>query len=41
MPLRNQCRRLGPRQLGTLGNKEIEADIAVRLDGKLFDLGQG
>jgi hypothetical protein len=30
--LRDQRRRLGARQLGLLGNKEIEADIAVRLD---------
>ena len=40
MPLRDQRRRLGPRELGTVGNKEIEADIAVRLDGKLFDVAQ-
>jgi hypothetical protein len=35
VPLRDQCRRLSPRQLSLLGNKEIEADIAVRLDWKL------
>ena len=40
MPLRDQRRRLGPRELGTVSNKEIEADIAVRLDGKLFDVAQ-
>jgi hypothetical protein len=35
VPLRDQCRGLCARQLGPLGNKEIEADIAVRLDWKL------
>ena len=35
VPLRDQRRRLGARKLRPLGNKEIEADIAVRLDGKL------
>jgi hypothetical protein len=41
VPLGDQRRRLGSRQLGPLGNKEIEADIAVRLDWKLFDVTQG
>lgn len=41
VPLRDQRRRLGARQLGSLGNKEIEADIAVRLDWKLSDVAQG
>jgi len=40
VPLGDQGSRLGPRELGTVGNKEIEADIAVRLDGKLFDVAQ-
>jgi len=40
VPLRDQGRRLGARQLGPLGNKEIEADIAVRLDWKLSDVAQ-
>ena len=38
--LSDQRRSLCPRKLGTLGNKEIEADIAVRLDGKLSDITQ-
>ena len=38
--LSNQGRSLGPRELGTLGNKEIEADIAVRLDRKLSRVTQ-
>src|SRR5947207_3029079 len=38
--LRNKSRRLRPRKLSTVGNKEIEADIAVRLDGKLPDVAQ-
>ena len=38
--LSDQRRGLCPRKLGTLGNKEIEADIAVRLDGKLSDITQ-
>jgi len=38
--MRDQCRRLRSRQLGPLGNKEIEADIAVRLDWKLSDGAQ-
>jgi hypothetical protein len=33
--LRDQSRRLRTREFGPLGNKQIEADIAVRLDGKL------
>jgi len=40
VPLRDQGRRLGARQLRTLGNKQIEADIAVRLDWKLIDVAQ-
>ena len=40
MPLRYQRRRLGARQLGPLGNKQIEADITVRLDWKLSDVAQ-
>ena len=40
VPLRDQSRRLSARQLGPLGNKEVEADIAVRLDQKLFDIAQ-
>ena len=40
VPLRDQRRRLRSRQLGLLGNKEIEADIAVRLDWKLSDVAQ-
>ena len=36
----DERRRLGPRKIGLLGNKEIEADIAVRLDGKLSCLAQ-
>jgi hypothetical protein len=38
--LRYQRGRLRSRQLGPLGNKEIEADIAVRLDWKLSDVAQ-
>ena len=38
--LGNQSGCLGSRELGTLGNKEVEADIAVRLDWKLSDLAQ-
>lgn len=38
--LRDQRGRLRTRELGTLGNKEIEADIAVRLDGKLSGIAQ-
>jgi len=37
---RNQGRGLRPRKLGTLGNKEVEADIAVRLDWKLPGVAQ-
>ena len=37
---RDERRRLGSGKLSPLGNKEIEADIAVRLDGKLFDVAQ-
>ncbi|MDB4871412.1 MAG: hypothetical protein JWL97_2416, partial [Gemmatimonadales bacterium] len=40
VPLGDQGRRLGARQLRPLGNKEIEADIAVRLDWELFDFAQ-
>ena len=40
MPLSDQGRRLRARELRPLGNKEIEADIAVRLDRKLFDFAQ-
>jgi hypothetical protein len=40
VPLGDQSRRLGPRQLGVLGNKQIEADITVRLDGKFSRVGQ-
>jgi len=40
VPLRDQRRRLGARQLGPLGNKQIEADIAVRLDWELSDVAQ-
>jgi hypothetical protein len=38
--LRDQSRRLGAGKLCLLGNKEIEADIAVRLDWKLSDVAQ-
>jgi len=38
--LRDEGCRLGPRKLCSLSNKEIEADIAVRLDGKLPDVTQ-
>ncbi len=38
--LRDQSRRLGAGKLCSLGNKEIEADIAVRLDWKLSDVAQ-
>jgi hypothetical protein len=38
--LGDQSGRLGPRELGALGNKQIEADITVRLDGKFSRLGQ-
>src|SRR5438132_2523545 len=38
--LRDEGCRLRPRKLSALGNKEIEADIAVRLDGKLPDFTQ-
>jgi hypothetical protein len=38
--LRDQSRRLRARKLGALGNKEIEADIAVRLDWKLSGVAQ-
>ena len=38
--LRNKGRGLGTRQPGVVGNKEIEADIAVRLDGKLLEVAQ-
>jgi hypothetical protein len=38
--LRDQRRRLGSRKRGTLGDKQIEADIAVRLDGKISDVTQ-
>ena len=38
--LRNQGRCLRPRKLGMLGNKEVEADIAVRLDWKLSGVAQ-
>jgi hypothetical protein len=38
--LRDQGRRLGARKLGALGDKQIEADIAVRLDGKFLDVAQ-
>jgi hypothetical protein len=37
---RYQSGRLGSGKLSLLGNKEIEADIAVRLDGKLLDVAQ-
>ena len=37
---RDQGRCLRPRKLGTLGNKEVEADIAVRLDWKLSGVAQ-
>jgi len=37
----DQSGSLGPRKLSTMGDKQIEADIAVRLDGKLSDLAQG
>ena len=40
VPLRDQCCRLGARKLGALGNKEVEADIAVRLDRKLSGVAQ-
>jgi hypothetical protein len=40
VPLRDQRRSLRPRKLGTLGNKEVEADIAVRLDRKLSGVAQ-
>ncbi len=38
--LRDQSRGLSSRQLGPVGNKEIEADIAVRLDWKLSGVAQ-
>ena len=38
--LRDQSRRLCARELGPMCNKEIEADIAVRLDGKLSGVAQ-
>lgn len=38
--LRDQRRRLRTRELGPLGDKQIEADIAVRLDGKLSGVAQ-
>jgi hypothetical protein len=38
--LGDQRRSLGPGKLSTVGNKEIEADIAVRLDGVLSDVAQ-
>ena len=38
--LSNQRRCLRPRELGPLGNKEVEADIAVRLDRKLSGVAQ-
>ena len=41
VPLRYQRRGLGTRQVGVVGNKEVEADIAVRLDRKRFDVAQG
>ena len=37
----DQSSSLGAREICLLGDKEIEADIAVRLDGKLSYLGQG
>jgi hypothetical protein len=40
MTLGDQSRRLGSRKCGSLGNKEIEADIAVRLDWKIPDVTQ-
>jgi hypothetical protein len=39
--LGNQRRRLGPRKASALGDKQIEADIAVRLDGKILAVTQG
>ncbi len=41
VPLRDQRRCLRARQLRSLGNKQIEADIAVRLDRKLSGVAQG
>jgi hypothetical protein len=35
VPLCDERRRLGAGKLRPLGNKEVEADIAVRLDRKL------
>lgn len=40
VPLSDQSRRLGTRELGPMGNKQIEADIAVRLDGKRSRVAQ-
>jgi hypothetical protein len=40
VPLSDQGRSLRPGELGPLGNKQIEADIAVRLDGKLSRVAQ-
>jgi hypothetical protein len=40
VPLGDQCCRLSARQAGSLGDKQIEADITVRLDGKLSDITQ-
>jgi len=39
--LRDQGGRLRSGKLRSLSNKEVEADIAVRLDGKLSDIAQG
>ena len=40
VPLRDQSRRLGARELGAMGNKQVEADIAVRLDRELSRITQ-
>jgi len=41
VPLSDKGCRLGAGKLRPLGDKEVEADIAVRLDGKLSDIAQG
>jgi len=41
VPLSDKGCRLGAGKLRPLADKEVEADIAVRLDGKLSDIAQG
>jgi hypothetical protein len=40
MALGDEGSRLGARKFSLMGNKEVEADIAVRLDRKLSGVAQ-